>query len=323
MIRRDLLEIRAEELKKWILSCKSRQINGLVITFPGAGVTREIRKMEEEKLLKLVTGRGGELSELTVLYFDWLNDSKVFESLDNYFLAIKSGQNLVVVVDNPSVVESEQFKNCYGAKKLYDQYWFGVMSKEETTEMIEGFEKKVFEKEKEKIWELSGGVAQIAKHLVLRNKSRKAEELVGDLAIKVMCQPMVSVIKRSSRQSLEKIGIVNRGKILSEVLATMVNIEENFVDIKVRLDLLVLEDGESFGERLSRLERDILERMLTNGGFITKDLVAEIKWGKAEYEKFSDQAINKTMRRLDKRLHRYEVVTKWKTGYMLALRNDD
>jgi len=307
-------------LLEWIRSCKERQINGLVVTFPGLGATYVAKKMSDVGEATFLTGSGGELGESNIIYLDWVNNLESIAVLDKYFLASRSDQNIVVVVDDPYLIDSESFKNSYASKRFYDQYWFGVMDKMETYELIESFVESLPEKAKELIWEISGGIPQITKHLALRTKVRDIDKLSEDFAVQVICQPMIKVINRASKQSLEKLGLYIDGKITSSLLNKLVGQESFVFDIKIRSDLLVLEDGENYKERLSRLERDVLGKMINNGGFITKDQVAEIKWGSAEFSNFSDQAINKTMRRLDKRLHKYKIVTKWKTGYMLSAR---
>lgn len=326
---------RSEKLAEWIEGCKQREINGLVVSFPGLGVSYVAKELSTKEGIVFITGRGSELGRANIIYLDWVNNLESVETLDKYFLAAKSDQVIIAVLDDPSLLDSEVFKNSYASKRFYDQYWFGVMDKVETFELIESFVAKIPEKEKQKIWEISGGIPQIIKHLALRTKSRDLEKLGGEFATQVICQPMIKIINRTSKTHLEKLGIYSgfrvgarndkniKVQLVSSLLGKLVGQDSFVFDIKIRPDLLVLEDGENYKERLSRLERDILSRMLNNGGFVTKDQVAEIKWGSEEFSKFSDQAINKTMRRLDLRLHRYKVVTKWKTGYVLAVRNDD
>ncbi len=214
---KDKFEASGQVFADWIKGCKDREINGLVVTFPGLGITHFVKELTEGQEIVFITGRGSELGKTNIIYLDWINNLESIEVLDKYFLALKSDQVIIAVLDDPSFLETENYRNSYASKRFYDQYWLGARNRQETFELIESFVDGMSETEKEKIWEISGGVAQIAKHLAVRTKSRNLEELAKDFGLQVICQPMIKVINRTSRNYLEKLRIWKNGVVASSL----------------------------------------------------------------------------------------------------------
>ena len=90
--------------------------------------------------------------------------------------------------------------------------------------------------------------------------------------------------------------------------------------IEIDFDLSIREDGQMSKEKLTEVEARILREMMQNEGKMTKDKVSEIKWGKAEFDEFSDQAINKTMRRINEKMTVYKITTIPKVGFVIEKR---
>jgi hypothetical protein len=89
------------------------------------------------------------------------------------------------------------------------------------------------------------------------------------------------------------------------------------LEIEVGDDLVMMEDGQKTGETMTVLEKQIVEYAATHGGIIPKEKIAEFKWGEGSYDQYSDQAIGKTMQRLEKKLHKYQLSALIKVGYKL------
>ena len=91
---------------------------------------------------------------------------------------------------------------------------------------------------------------------------------------------------------------------------------ENNEAIVINKDLTFIEEGEARETPLIKAERDILEHLLSEG-VVTREKVADFKWGDGSYDNFSDQAINKTIQRLNKKLIKHRITAIPKVGYKL------
>src|SRR3989344_1336354 len=92
----------------------------------------------------------------------------------------------------------------------------------------------------------------------------------------------------------------------------------SLLDIKVNVDLSYSENGELSKARFIKVEKLIIEEALRSEGVVTKEKVADFKWGKGSYDEYSDQAIGKTVQRLNKKLLAYELLPIRNVGYKLV-----
>ena len=146
----------------------------------------------------------------------------------------------------------------------------------------------------------------------------KYEAVADGGLIDAVIEPILKVVSRCSPADLEKLGLVENGKIKSKLLAGNVGLSNKDLDIKVAFDLSVTEAGQSTGERLTQTEANILRIMVTDSGEITKEGVSNIKWGEGKYDALSDRAINKAMRRLSEILVKHKIITIPKVGYKIV-----
>lgn len=168
--------------------------------------------------------------------------------------------------------------------------------------IIEDLGIKMADKDKQEIFEKSQGIAKLVKFLAVNRQRYKEEDKEPVLA------PIEEAARGCPNDLLIRFGL-NREGVLSGT--------DSGLGISINFDLSFEEEGVKSDEKLSRIERDILIFMTANGGEIAREKVADFKWGEGKYDEFSDQAINKTMRRLSGKLSLHQIETIPKVGYKL------
>lgn len=301
-------------LKKWLDEQNKKKVNGAMVTFPGCGLTFRISKyLEQNNEISLITKAGEELKEFNIVLMSFVGNNLVLKTVDDYLRMAGTNQKIMVVIDDPEVLDSEEYKNSLMSSRIYEYYWHGAFDEKATEEMIGEFKKT----EIDDIYKLSGGIGRLVKYLCLKKTIPSTKELVEDPALQSICRPMLEVIKKSSTNYLERLKIIERGIVKSEILRKLLTEIWLPTSIKIENDLTLNEDCKK-GEKISRVEKDILNEMLLNNGYLTRERVAAIKWGSENFTEFSDQAINKTMRRLSTKMRVYKIETIWKTGFKLT-----
>lgn len=305
-----------KNLKKWLDEQRRLKTNGAIITFPGCGLTFRINKyLEINKDVALIVKEGEDLKDFNILAISFVGNELVLKIIDDYLRMASSNQTIIVVIDNSSLLDSDKFKNSLLSTRIYEYYWHGVFNRLETLDLITELDKEV--KSIDEISKLSGGIARLIKFLCLKGDNRNINELIKDIVFQSICRPMIEVTKNSSIDYLERLGVARNGKIVSVLLNKILGEIWFNVDIKVDRDLSLVENGQR-GKKLARVEKEILLKMIENNGYLSKEKVAEIKWGSENFADFSDQAINKTMRRLAAKMKIYTIETIWKTGFKLV-----
>lgn len=152
-----------------------------------------------------------------------------------------------------------------------------------------------------------------------KNESPGGQE--DDSQLQLILRPLVEAVLRCNEEELGKLGIIGQGKWRSQILEKLVDRErKNVINLIVNPDLTINEDSKINENRFTAVEKAVLEEMLRNNGMVNKEKVAEAKWGENSYDSFSDQAINKTMRRLSSKLKKYRVSSLTGVGYKLVRR---
>jgi DNA-binding response OmpR family regulator len=90
--------------------------------------------------------------------------------------------------------------------------------------------------------------------------------------------------------------------------------------LKLNFDLSFEEDGVESQTKLTLAEKRILEELVKNEGQITREKIADFKWGEGSYDEFSDQAINKAVKRLNVKLTKYRLKAILGVGYKAVRR---
>lgn len=287
-----------EDLKQEIETARSGAYNLVVVSIPGMGGSYLLRRyVRESQGVKYIARAGEELGEFNIVDLPLDLDSEMTKVVDGYSRNLTVSQKMVLLVNIPYWLRSEEYQKSYLRGHVYKTFWLRVTSKEELGN---------------EVYKLSGGLPQLVKYLKAGGDEQAKAGIV---------EPIMRVIWKCNDEELTRLGVKDEQGLVSEILRSYQMSNKEGVGIQVNFDLSFEEDGQRAKETLSAIEAEILRKIVTNGGKITKEEVSDIKWGEGKYDQFSDQAINKAMRRLKKKLERYVVVTVPKVGYKVEKRS--
>jgi hypothetical protein len=291
--------------------------NLMLISLPGMGATILAKLWQQlHSQCGYITGAGFDIRDKNIIDIN-PESGEDFEIIDNYYKSAEPATKFLVMISNPGVLDEEVYTKSYFSQHTYVHEYLEVLDRSATAELVGYYGGEKSKENMDKIYKLSGGIGRLIKYLSTVNKDLNLDKLLEDERLIGICNKLAEAYLNSSVGDRKKIGIVDKkGKIAGQLLDYFVAKQNNKIDIVVERDLTVVENGEK-GNRLARTERDILLKQVENGGFISREQVAEIKWGKSEYSDFSDQALNKAMRRINDKLKQYNEKTVWKTGYQL------
>lgn len=297
--------------------------NFLMVSVPGMGVSHYVKRLMERETkpdLAYINKAGQKLSGYNVLDLDFDKNEQALDAAVEYLKGADVNQKFAVAVNTPFLLESEQYRKSYLASHIYGLYFFSARSREEVGVFVGDMDPSIGEAQVDKIYALSGGIGRFIKffvfHLDLLDKP--VSRILGEADLQGVCLPTIRVVEQCKEEDLARLGLKRGGKWVSEVLGEHFarNPAAGRFDIAVNDDLSVSEEGQVTSE-LSKFEADVLKMLLGGGGVVTKEQVAEVKWGKDSYDKFSDQAINKAMRRLDEKLIKYRIRAIPRHGFKL------
>lgn len=302
-----------EELKRELDNCRKLNYNLAVVSIPGMGASRLLKKYAQtDSSVKYIRKNDEELEDFSILDLGMDLNKEALGWVEEYFHRAKPNQNLVVAVNTPYIFQSSEYKQSYFRNHIYKAHWLRVLNFEETKKVLDTLGTEVNEKSTKLIFEESGGLPQLIKY-----------EVIGDRSlIEAVVEPIWRVILKCTNVDLEKLGVMENGQIKSKLLIDNKVSGDEFEIIKIEFDLSFFEDGELNQDKLTSMEAEILKLMLLNTGQITREEVSNLKWGDGKYDDFSDQAINKAMRRLSAKLKKYEIKTIPKVGYKIVSRSD-
>ena len=297
------------ELKNELDRARKLKYNLAVVSVPGMGCSRLLKQyIADNPEVKYINKPGEELGDFNILDLAFDLNSEALKWADDYFHQAGSGQGIAIAINTPYIFSSEEYRYSFVRGHVYKEYWLKTADIGETAEILLLMKIKCSRKRVEEIWRDSGGLRQLIKY----------EAVADGGLIDAVIEPILKVVSRCSPADLEKLGLVENGKIKSKLLAGNVGLSNKDLDIKVAFDLSVTEAGQSTGERLTQTEANILRIMVTDSGEITKEGVSNIKWGEGKYDALSDRAINKAMRRLSEKLVKHKIITIPKVGYKIV-----
>lgn len=290
------------KLEQALEQSQKNQSNLLVVSFSGNGTSYILKSyVKKHPEVGYIDKRGMNLGKLTII------DSSM-EIAVKYWKQLGLDQKLVIVVSRGSDYRSEMATEI--RRHSYLSIGISARNRNDTDKLALEINPDLQKDELEEIWRLSGGIGKLIKYLAI-NRDQQNEELEMILA------EIRSSLRGYNLEDLEKLGIMEQGKVRSELLVGMMKGETN---IKINFDLSAEEDGQRMEEKLTETEARILERMIDEEGRISKEEISDIKWGEGKYDQFSDQAINKAMRRLDRKLKKYKITTIPKVGFVIDKR---
>lgn len=299
-----------DELAKFVAELRQNEASGVLVSVPGMGASHYCKKLvEKDPEISFINYEGAELSDFNILDFDFDRDPEAGRKVDDCFKKATLRNKFLVVVNRPDMVESGKIGEMFFGRRIYKQLWMKVNSFEESSD-IYGRANPNLEGEKYgDIYKLSGGLSRLDKFLAIN--------LNDSIGVETAMMPSTLVLNKISLEAKEKMGFVVNGEYVSDFLKKHISNNKVGVNLSTGPDMIIIEDGVR-GESLTKIEKSLLELALeAEGNVITKEKIATQKWGEGSYDEYSDQAISKTIQRLNAKMkkHLFEPIPQ--VGYKL------
>lgn len=308
MLYSDMPSIEDQEIYQRVESLieKSRKLNSNLIikSFAGAGASYILKSyIKKHPDVAYISEENMNLGEYSVI------DAPVEVAL-NYLKKADLKQKMAVVFGSGNDYYSEE-----GGEIRLHAYLSGVIgarNKADTEILVGEINGELKKNRVEEIFRLSGGIGKIAKFLAVSEDNELGQQEI--------LKATKGSIEGYQLSDLEELGVIKDGLVVSELLRGVWDKVKEKIKIDINFDLSWEEDGVRAIENLTELEAKIIRKMLTNEGAISKEHVSDIKWGEGKYDEYSDQAINKTMRRLDQKMKLYQIKTIPRVGFLIEKR---
>jgi hypothetical protein len=317
-----------KDLEAIILKSIKTKSNLIVFAVPGLGVSYFIQKfLEKHKELDisyiLDIDNNASLSSYNILDIDSEKTGDFLERVGDYLRKAGINKKFAVIINTPYILREELFKQSYLAKHSHLVFFFRARERKDTDIFALEIQKDLSKNELEAIFKLSGGIGRIIKFLAVNRDL--IDNSIGDLlkneSLVRIINPTIDVVRKCDNELLKELGFVDDDNNFRSLLLRRY-FEENPIepifDIKVNEDYSFLEGGILSSNRLLKLEKMVIDEALRNGGVVTKERVADFKWGEGSYDEYSDQAIGKTMQRLNRKLTLYKFLPIIGVGYKLS-----
>lgn len=295
---------------------RQTQSNLLIVTLPGFGVSALINAYLTRSPL--------EPEFYNILNLDFNRYPEALKTAQDRFAQAVPKQKFCLVVNKPALIESPEFKNSSLFTHFYSTYHLCPRSIEDCRQIVLSLSPKTKATQIKKIFDLSGGIVQLAKYLTVnQDKIENQDQLYSDPQLLSILKMISDGAANTSRLILQKLGAVNEsGNWISQLMANWFvrHLSSTDFQIKANFDLSFEENGVKNPNQLTRTEKEIIDFILQHQNKISREEVSDLKWGQGKYDNFSDEAINVTMRRLNKKLRLYQVRTIPKVGYVLERR---
>lgn len=307
---------------------RSRKVkaNLILVSLPGMGLNhylkRYIEAYEKQGVVKLEESTQAlGLYNIFIWSRSWGEDA--LGVIDGFLRRASVSQKFGLGITRPWLLETEEYKKSYLSHHVYKTIYVKVFDDKDIFEILKTRKVTCPKGDVKKILDLTGGIPQLVKHLVVGltdDTSLEVNSLLTDLNLKTILETISNSIKKCSPKVLMEMGIMDElGGIRSELLRIVYEsqVEEGGWTLEVGFDLSLVENGIKGETKVTAQEKSIVEKMVSGGGKISKEEVSDIKWGTGKYDEYSDQAINKTMRRLSQKLTTCQITTIPKVGYIL------
>ena len=312
-----------KDLEKELDRCVKLNVNFLIVTFVGYSVSFFLKKILEEKRddIAYINQEDQKLSKYNILDLDFCSNQNALEIVERYIKSAKLDQKFAVVINTPHVLETDEFKRSYIGTHFYSVYKFKRPELEATKVYTDLMKVKLDKSKTKRLYELTGGIGRLGKYLLTNTNllDLDIKTISDEESISKLISPIINTYSKSTDTQLEEFGVKRNGQFTSEIIDKYIKKHplETSLKINVSSDLLLFENySESCS--INNVESQIIKYIILNKGLIEKEKIAEIKWGEGSYDKYSDQAIVKTIRRLNKKMKFYKFVTISKIGYKLV-----
>jgi hypothetical protein len=283
------------DLKKQIDNARSHQSHILIYSFTGSG---------SSYLFKFLAQHDRELTYINDVNQDLGNFSLLDLSLKDSITLLEKvniNQKCALLVNNGLDFHSpllEKYKTHF-----YLSCPIVCRSESDTALFVKEINSKLSDQNIQKIYKISQGIGKIIKYLAVNHDSIDSP----DDTLLSITNEVVSSLKGYYPEEIKSLGITL--PIIGQGITPF--------PLTINFDLSFSEDNQLSSEILTPTEAKILQKIIDNDGKISKEEVSDIKWGENKYDEFSDQAINKTLRRLDSKLKKFSIKTIPKVGFVL------
>jgi hypothetical protein len=258
------------------------------------------------------------LKKQNIIDVSFATSPDVYDKIDKLILGANVDQKFVVIVDDPSWLRSITATTSQFLPRMYKTIFFPIHSEFDIRTMALEINPDLTSTQQEFIKKQSGGFAKLIKYLAINPDS----DTTLDPHLQNIFLPTLQLINKCTDEDLTKLGLKQDNKWISPLISSWlsaISSTQGF-DITISNNLFLIEDGQDFHQLVSLPEKEIIISALTNDGKITKEKIAEIKWGEASYDSYSDQAIRKTIIRLSAKLKKYRFRPRSKIEYFLERR---
>ena len=284
-------------------------------------IKKFIEKHKKDKF-KYITRNGETLVKFNFLNMDFNNASLALNEADSYLLHSNVDQKLAVVINNLGVLNSEIFRKSVLSRRYYTDVYIKNMDLERAKILAVDCNVKVSDKVMSEILEKTGGIAILTKYFVLNLDKLNLDysELLEDAVFKNMLWFICEHIAVCNQSHLVEFGIKCEGEFTGSIIREYFKRNQFVLTFDISMD----EDGHfrEFGLEnqniFLKIERNIILKANDNKGMVTKEEISDIKWGKDSYDEYSDQAIKKTIQRINKKLEKHVFVAIPTIGYRLT-----
>lgn len=312
-----------KNLEEELDRCVKLNVNFLIVTFVGYSVSFFLKKILEKKKegITYINQGGQKLSKYNILDLDFSSNPNALAIVENYIKSASLDQKFAVVINTPHILTSPEFRKSYVGTHFYSIYKFKKPEFEKTSLYVSDMNQKLSKEKIQKLHNLTGGIGRLGKYLLTNPKLLEldSKKLSSNEDIIKLIYPIVDTYSKCFDDVLTEFGVKENGHYTSEIIDTYIKNHPTEISFKINISPeLNLIENNSDPIALNNVEAQIIKNIMINKGLIEKEKIAEIKWGEGSYDKYSDQAIVKTIRRLNKKMKFYKFATISKVGYKLV-----
>ena len=303
--------------------CRELHCHLLLITLPGIGTTHLLRHYlayHPQVAINFINVPDQPITtEFNFLDLDFDTNHDALSQALTYFQQADYRQKFALILNYPALLSDPTYLQSQLPRRLLTRFYLPAFSASDLDQFLRIDFPQLSDKDSQKIYELSGGICRFAKYLLANRQclDLSPAEIVQLPEIAPIITPTIDAIRTSPPDVLTKLNILQDGQYHSSLVAAALNLTNISPQININSDLTFSENGQPSPHPLNKIESKILNYLLQNDYFISREKVAEFKWGENQYDEFSDLAISKTMRRLKEKLTVSTLKTIPKTGWQL------
>ena len=288
----------------------------LIVSLPGLGASFFLKKFAQENGgdgVIYITSEQDDFGAYNIADLNFAGDSKALVVAERILAMVSPQQKVAFILNAPYLLEDKDFLDSAVGRHTFGKVYLPVRNETETKELALETDPKFDLGKLSEIYSLSGGVPRLVKFLVVNGGIFEEKD---SSEVERLIMPTVKAAVRTKKDVLMSLGIWNGSKYVGDIINMVANGINQEVGLLVKDDLSLVEDGAVVG-KVTLLEKSLINLVLGYDGILTKEKIAEIKWGEASYAEFSDQAISKTIQRLNKKMVRHFFEPIINVGYKL------